>query len=118
MSKKKPPISQADLDRMFNEQMHTYMARRTAKISSHDNKTFITFAVYDDISGASAKEITKLLDLMRVKYEVFTTYVSINTPEGDDETTNAITIEVEGADLAIADYIQKFIDNNYTLLWQ
>lgn len=120
MSKKKPTVSQADLDRVFEERMKQFQAQRAAKITSDANKAYVSFAVYDQVTGPCAREITKLLELMRVKYEVFTTYVAVNTPNSDasDDARNAITIEVEGEDPAIAAYIQKFIDNNYALPWK
>ena len=120
MSKNKPTMSQADLDRVFEENMKQFQTQRTAKVTAHDNKTYISFAVYDEITGPSAKEITKLLDLMRVKYEVFIAFIPANSPENDtnEDTQNAITIEVEGEEPAIAACIQKFIENNYMLPWK
>ena len=119
MRKKNPTTSQVDLDRMFKERMKQFQEQRTAKVTAHDKKTYISFAVHDFVTETSAKEITKLLDLMRVKYQVFTKYISANEPEnGNDNTEDAITIEIEADDSAIAEYIQRFIDNNYTLTWK
>lgn len=78
MPKKNPTISQAELDRLYEQAMQKWQDQHVPKITTQNQKTIISLDAYDDINHASAQEIIKLLNLMRVKYETFTRYIATN----------------------------------------
>lgn len=113
-SKKNPPIPQEEIDRLVKLEMEKRRAQHTPKITTQESKTFISFDEWDDISDATAQRIIKLLDLMGIKHDP----VMSNKPDSDGfGFTPTVTIEIDGNNPKIADYVQKFIDNNYTLPW-
>ena len=115
-AKKNPPISQEEIDRLVQQEMEKWRAQHTPKITTNDSKTFISFDEWDDISDATAQRIIKLLDLMCVKHIT----VMGNKPDlhFGFGYIPAVTIEIDGNPQEVSTYVQKFIDNKYTIPWR
>lgn len=106
--KKRPIDIQEAIDNRLAEYAREFEKKHTAWVVVKNGHTYVGFDVHDNITEPLMCLLRKLMELMDIK-------ASIKYPWGDDEEYYFI---IEGEDKTKAEYINKFIDNGYKLIWE
>lgn len=100
-------FTQEEVDKLLKEKMDEFIKDRMAWIHIANGETYIGYNVLDATTYEAMNLLEQLLKLMGVGY-------ATHFPFQDDEEYYLV---IHGEDKDRADFIQKFIDNNYKLKW-
>ena len=104
---KKTRITQEEVDKMLEEKLREYERDRTAWVVLKNGYTYVGYNVADYVTDRLMDSVIKLIELMGVEF-------SIKYPFGEDKE---FYVTIEGEDEARAEFIHKFLNNNYKLSW-
>ena len=94
------------IDELVAEELAKYKSEHQPKINMKYGNTYVT--IYPIFSDTPAERLKSLFELMGLKY-------SVDLTNFDED--NEVTFMFSGEDENRANFIQKFIDNKYRLIW-
>ena len=108
----KNKLTEEEIDILIAEQLKKYEKKfiedHTAKVEMKYGNIYVVFNIQDSFTEKSMIKIKTLLDLMQIEYTVSNSIFS---------ESGHFYLIITDEDKAKADFIQKFIDNGYKLIY-